>query len=86
MVQDTALRISLNGLENRRKTADANVARERLELFALAEGIHRERDVSEAATSMNLMRRLWARMVGVRPTGGQLEALAGGWRRQGTAA
>jgi uncharacterized protein (DUF1800 family) len=39
----------------------------------------------QPATALNLVRRLWPRMVGVAPTGGQLEALAGRWRQQGLA-
>jgi len=134
MVQDTALQISLNGLGNRRKNPNENLARELLELFSLGEGNYRERDVSEAAralsgyrratdggllvdlrqhddglktilgrrasfdgvslvdwlcqqpaTALNLVRRLWPRMVGALPPAGQLKALSSRWRAEGLA-
>jgi uncharacterized protein (DUF1800 family) len=39
----------------------------------------------QPATALNLVRRLWPRMVGALPTGGRLGALASRWRQEGLA-
>jgi uncharacterized protein (DUF1800 family) len=132
MVSNGALQASLNGLGNRRKRPNENLARELLELFSLGEGNYSEQDVTEAAraltgyrraangtlfidpkqhdgslktilgrretftgpslvawlaqqpaTSINLIRRLWPRLVGELPPNGRIEALAVRWRQQG---
>lgn len=57
MVRDRALQTSLNGLGNRRKRPNENLARELLELFSLGEGNYSERDVSEAARALTGYRR-----------------------------
>ena len=57
MVLDTALQASLNGLGNRRRRPNENLARELLELFSLGEGNFSEGDVREAARALTGYRR-----------------------------
>lgn len=57
MIRDGALQKSLNGLGNRRKQPNENLARELLELFSLGEGHYSERDVIEAARALTGYRR-----------------------------